>query len=114
MFTQPLAAAVGEQVPVVAESLPAEFSALASLLNEAGPDVTAFTLLPGERGRKIWSLHPPERANRVVKHRTDVVGGWDLPHAKALLRLGNCVLIETHDEWQSRGRCSSRSRRGHR
>jgi Transposase, Mutator family len=42
---------------------------------------------------------PPERLNKEVKRRTDVVGIF--PDDAFLLRLASCVLIEAHDEWQA-------------
>ena len=47
--------------------------------------------------KKIWST-TPERLNKEVKRRTDVVGVF--PNPAALLRLARRVLVEAHDEWQ--------------
>ncbi len=84
---------------VVADSLRAKFPAVADMLDQAGPDVTAFACLPEAHWKKNLVHEPLERLNREVKRRTDVVGIF--PNAKALLRLAGCVLIEAHEEWQS-------------
>lgn len=99
IFVQPSAATVAEQVRVVADSLRSRFPAVAEMIDEAGPDVTAFAAFPQAHWRKIWSTNPLERLNREVNRRTDVVGIF--PNAQALLRLSTCVLIEAHGEWQS-------------
>ncbi len=66
IFVQPSADAVTEQVRVVADSLRAKFPAVADMLDEAGPDVTAFAVFPEAHWRKIWSTNPLERLNREV------------------------------------------------
>ncbi len=66
IFVQPTAAAVGEQVRVVADSLRAKFPAVADMLDQAGPDVTAFAVFPEAHWKKIWSTNPLERLNREV------------------------------------------------
>ena len=60
-------------------------------------DLLAFAAFPAEHWKKIWSTNPPERLNREVKRRTDMVGVF--PNPEALLRLAGSVLIEAHDEW---------------
>ena len=46
----------------------------------------------------LWSTNPLERVNGEIKHRADVAGIF--PSEAAILRLGEAVLMETHDEWQ--------------
>jgi putative transposase len=98
IFAQPGPAEVRAQVDNVARMLQGEFPAVAQLLLDAKPDLTAFADFPLPHWRKIWSTNPLERLNREVKRRTDVVGIF--PNPASLLRLSACVLIEAHDEWQ--------------
>lgn len=98
IFTQPTGPGVRDHVEVVAKTLEQQFPAVAELLRDAGPDITAFADFPEAHWRKIWSTNPLERLNKEVKRRTDVVGIF--PDDASLLRLSACVLIETHDEWQ--------------
>jgi putative transposase len=98
IFSQPMGPGVRAHVEVVATTLEQQFPAVAKLLRDAGPDITAFADFPEAHWRKIWSTNPLERLNKEVKRRTDVVGIF--PDDNALLRLAACVLIEAHDEWQ--------------
>jgi len=102
IFAQPGQKQVRAQVDLVAGMLQGDFPAVAQLLRDAKPDLTAFADFPAAHWRKIWSTNPLERLNREVKRRTDVVGIF--PNAAALLRLSACVLIEAHDEWQDSDR----------
>jgi transposase-like protein len=69
---------------------------VAAMLTDAEPDLLAFAGFPCRHWRWIWSTNPPERVNKEVKRRTDVVGVC--PNPAALLRLARSVLIEQHDE----------------
>lgn len=102
IFAQPSPALVTEQVRVVSDTLRPTFPTIATMIDDAGADLTAFAVFPEAHWRKIWSTNPIERLNREVKRRTDVVGIF--PNPAAVLRLAGCVLIEAHDEWAVTGR----------
>ena len=97
IFAQPDAAAVHAQHSRVVAELRSRFPAAADLLNDAGPDLLAFTAFPVEHWRQIWSNNPQERLNRELRRRTDVVGIF--PNRAAIIRLVGAVLAEQHDEW---------------
>ena len=97
IFAQPEAAQVREQHGRVVAQLEERFAAAAELLEEAGPDVLAFTAVPKEVWRQVWSNNPLERLNREIRRRTDVVGIF--PNRAAAMRLVGAVLAEQNDEW---------------
>jgi putative transposase len=102
IFAQPEAEQVREQHGRVVAQLEERFAAAAELLEEAGPDVLAFTAVPKEVWRQVWSNNPLERLNREIRRRTDVVGIF--PNRAAALRLVGAVLAEQNDEWADSGR----------
>jgi len=97
IFAQPSAEEVAAQLGRVTEQPERLFPAAAELLAQGGPDVSAFSSLPTEHWRQIWSNNPQERLNREIRRRTDVVGIF--PNRAAILRLVGAVLSEQHDEW---------------
>jgi len=97
IFAQPDAEQVGLQLQRVTEQLDERFGDAAELLEDAGPDITAFASFPVEHWRQIWSNNPQERLNREIRRRTDVVGIF--PTRAAIIRLVGAVLAEQHDEW---------------
>jgi putative transposase len=70
---------------------------VAALLEDAEEDVLAFYSFPADHWRKLRSTNPPERLNRDIGRRTDVVGIFaDDP---SLIRLATMLCIEQNDEW---------------
>jgi putative transposase len=98
IFAQPSAEEVQAQLRRVIGQLEDRFPDVARLLDEAGPDITAFAGFPVEHWRQIWSNNPQERLNREIRRRSDVVGIF--PDRASIIRLVGAVLAEQHDEWQ--------------
>jgi len=98
IFAQPSQQEVQAQLRRVTLQLEDRFPDVARMLEEAAPDVTAFSSFPVEHWRQIWSNNPQERLNREIRRRSDVVGIF--PDRAAIIRLVGAVLAEQHDEWQ--------------
>ena len=58
VFAQPSAAEVSAQLARVVEQLEEKFTDAAGMLEEAGPDITAFASFPAAHWRQIWSHNP--------------------------------------------------------
>ena len=95
IYQQPSPDEVHAQLDRVTSQLHDRFPEVASLLDEAGPDVLAFSSFPLRK--KLWSNNPQERLNKEIRRRTDVVGIF--PNRPAVRRLVGAVLAEQHDEW---------------
>ena len=74
IYQQPSPDEVHAQLDRVTDQLQNRFPQVASLLDEAGPDVLAFSNFPLAHWKKIWSNNPQERLNKEIRRRTDVVG----------------------------------------
>jgi putative transposase len=97
IFAQPDADSVHEQHARVVAQLEDRFCEAAALLEEAGPEILAFTGFPKEHWRQLWSNNSLERLNKEIRRRTDVVGIF--PDRPSIVRLVGAVLAEQHDEW---------------
>ena len=97
IFDQPDPAEVAAQFERVVTALEGKLPAAAEHLAGAREDLLAFTAVPREIWRQVWSSNPQERLNRELRRRTDVVGIF--PHRASIIRLAGAVLMEQNDEW---------------
>jgi putative transposase len=97
IFAQPDAQTVRDQHARIVDQLETRFPEAAALLDEAGPDLLAFTAFPKEHWRQLWSNNSLERLNKEIRRRTDVVGIF--PDRPSIVRLVGAVLAEQNDEW---------------
>ena len=96
IYQQPSPQEVHAQLERVIVQLQDPFPQVASRLDEAGPDVPAFSSFPVAHWKKIWSNNPLERLDKEIRRRTDV---GIFPNRPAVRRLVGAVLAEQHDEW---------------
>jgi putative transposase len=97
IFAQPDAPTVHEQHRRIVDQLATRFPQAAALLEEAAPDLLAFTAFPKEHRRQLWSTNSLERLNKEIRRRSDVVGIF--PDRPSVIRPVGAVLAEQNDEW---------------
>ena len=74
IFAQPDADTVGATWDQTRDQLTERFPKIGALMDDARPEVLAFTSFPRAHWRKIWSTNPLERINKEIKRRSRVVG----------------------------------------
>ena len=88
IFAQPDAAAVGEQLDVVAGMLGRQFPKVTAMLEAASDELLAFTAFPVGHWKKIWSTNPLERLEQGGQ--TALRRGRGLPQPCRPAPLGRC------------------------
>lgn len=85
-FAQDTPEAASQQWRSVADQMRPKLPKLATLMDDAEPDVLAYMTFPKEHRAKLHSTNPIERLNGEIKRRTEVVGVSVLAMPPAWLR----------------------------
>ncbi|ESY29086.1 IS256 family transposase [Mesorhizobium sp. LNJC391B00] len=96
-FAQETPEAASVQWRAVADQIRPKVPKLATIMDDAEPDVLAYMTFPKEHRAKLHSTNPIETLNGEIKRRTEVVG--ILPNDDAIVRLVGAILLEQNDEW---------------
>ena len=96
-FAQETAEAASTQWRAVADQIRPKVPKLATIMDQAEPDVLAYMSFPKEHRTKLHSTNPIERLNGEIKRRTEVVGIF--PNEDAIVNLAGAMLLEQNDEW---------------
>ncbi len=96
-FAQETPEAASTQWRAVADQIRPKVPKLATIMDDAEPDVLAYMTFPKEHRAKLHSTNPIERLNGEIKRRTEVVGIF--PNDDAIVRLVGALLLEQNDEW---------------
>lgn len=96
-FAQETPEAASVQWRAVADQIRPKVPKLATIMDDAEPDVLAYMTFPKEHRAKLHSTNPIERLNGEIKRRTEVVGIF--PNDDAIVRLVGAILLEQNDEW---------------
>ena len=97
-FVQPDHASATRTWRHVADQLRARWPKLGALMDDAEADVLAYMAFPMRHRAKLHSTNPPERLDKEIKRRADVVGIF--PSEDSITRLVGAVLLERNDDWQ--------------
>ena len=97
IYQQSTSEEVLERHGAVVEQLRERFPEVSQMVDDAAPEILAFTGFPPAHWKQIWSNNPQERLNKEIRRRTDVVGIF--PNRQSAIRLIGAVLAEQNDEW---------------
>jgi putative transposase len=97
IFNAENAAQARDRLSEAVAHLDGRLGKVATLLQDAEPEILTFYAFPADHWRKLRSTNPLERFNREIGRRTDVVGIF--PDDHSLLRLAGMLCIEANDEW---------------